>query len=200
MTQPEFIQEIVRHLDQAGVPYMIVGSVASTAYGDWRTTLDTDIVVDAPWEHVRRFLRGLGPDYYFDEDAARTAWESRRMFNIIHFASGNKADIIRRKDTHYAATAFERRGLANALGTKLELCTPEDVILSKLDWCKRSESERQYRDALGVAKAQRQRLDLAYLACWAEDLGVTDLLNRLLGDAGLRPQGEPPHGVIPSGA
>ena len=81
--------------------------------------------------------------------------------------------------------AFERRGLAQALGVEVELCSPEDVILSKLDWSRRSESERQYRDALGVAKAQRSALDLAYLAHWADDLGVTDLLNRLLQDAGL---------------
>ena len=37
-----------------------------------------------------------------------------------------------------------------------------------------------------VAKAQRSRLDFVYLAHWAEDLGVADLLSRLLQDAGLR--------------
>jgi hypothetical protein len=191
MTQAEFLQEIVRHLDRAGLPYMVVGSVASTAYGEGRTTFDTDIVVDAPWEPVQRFVRGLGQDYYVSEEAARDAWDRRSMFNIIHFASGNKADIICRKDTDYAAVAFERRGRDQALGIEIELCSPEDVILSKLDWSKKSESERQYRDALGVAKVRRFALDLAYLTHWADDLGVSDLVTRLLRDAGLadRPPG-----------
>jgi hypothetical protein len=190
MTQAEFLQEILPLMDRVGLPYMVVGSIASSAYGEIRTTHDADIVVDAPWENVQRFLHSLGASYYFSEDAARMAWERRRMFNIIHVASGNKADIVCLKDTDYAAVAFERRGLTQALGIEIELCSPEDIILSKLDWGKRSESERQYRDALGVAKARRSSLDLPYLAHWAEDLGLSDLLSRLLQDAGLKLGGE----------
>ncbi|MBM4036633.1 MAG: hypothetical protein FJ291_33270 [Planctomycetes bacterium] len=190
MTQAEFLQEILRLINQAGLPHMVVGSIASSAYGEIRTTHDADIVVDAPWENVRRFLQSLGPDYYFDEDAARNAWERWRMFNVIHAASGNKADIVRCKDTDYAATAFERRGLVNALGIEMEMCTPEDVILSKLDWCKRSESERQYRDALGVAKTKRTSLDLEYLKHWAKELRVSDLLAQVFRDAEINPGDE----------
>jgi len=191
MTQAEFLQEIVHHLDRAGLPYMIVGSVASSAYGEGRTTFDTDIVVDAPWEPVQRFVRGLGPEYYVSEEAARDAWDRRSMFNVIHIASGNKADIICRKDTDYAAVAFERRGSEQALGIEVQLCSPEDVILAKLDWSKRSESERQYRDALGVAKARGASLDVAYVTRWADDLGVGDLLTRLLRDAEIPSSPEP---------
>lgn len=190
MIPTQFLSEIVRHLSDANLPYMVVGSVAGCFHGEPRLTADADIVVDAPWEAVRRFVRALGPDYYVSEDAARDAWERQRMFNIIHVGTGIKADIICRRDTDYAAVAFERRGVARALGVEVEVCSPEDLILSKLDWGKRGESERQYRDALAVAKVQRSRLDLAYLAHWAEDLGVSDLLNRLLRDAGLKPNGE----------
>lgn len=186
MTPAEFLAAIVSHLDAAGLPYMVVGSVASNVYGEIRSTYDTDIIVDAPWENVQQFIRCLGPDYYVSEDAARIAWERQRMFNIIHVPSGNKADIICRKDTDYDITAFERRGAQVVFGSiEAQICSPEDVILAKLNWCRRSESERQYRDALGVAKAQRSSLDLAYLAHWAKDLGVADLLNRLLQDAEL---------------
>jgi len=194
MTQIEFLQEILRLIEMARLPHMVVGSIASTAYGEIRTTHDADIVVDAPWENVQRFIRSLGPDFYVSEDAARAAWERRRMFNIIHVASGNKADIVCRKDTDYAVVAFERRGREQALGIELELCSPEDVILSKLDWSKRSESERQYRDALGVAKAKRTSLDLDYLKHWAEDLGISELLTQLLRDSELDSETTPKRG------
>jgi hypothetical protein len=107
------------------------------------------------------------------------------MFNIIHSPSGQKVDIIRRKDRDYDRVAFGRRRKERALGVELFLVSPEDSILSKLEWSKKGESERQYRDALGVAKAQGSALDLAYLAQWADRLRVADLLDRLLSDSGL---------------
>jgi len=186
MTPGEFLKEIVRHLQAAGLPYMVVGSVASNVYGEIRTTYGADIVVDAPWDAVQRFVRGLGQDYYVSEDAARDAWRRRSMFNIIHFASGNKADIICRKDHEYARVAFGRRRRDQALGIEVELCSPEDLILAKLEWSRKGESERQYRDALGVAKTQREALDLDYLTRWADELGVSELFLRLLEESGLR--------------
>ena len=183
MNQREFVEDMVRRLQQVGLPYMITGSVASACYGELRATYDTDIVVDAEWPAVQKFVRSFGEDYYVSEEAARDAWARRSMFNIIHAPSGQKVDIICRKDSEYARVAFERRRKERALGGELFLVSPEDSILSKLEWSKKGESERQYRDALGVAKAQRASLDLAYLRRWASELRVSELLDRLLTDA-----------------
>lgn len=183
MTQGELIQEVVRHLEEAGLPYMVTGSVASIRYGEPRLTFDTDIVVDAEWPALRAFVLSFGSDYYADEEMARDACARRSMFNIIHSPSGQKVDIISRKDTDYARVAFERRRKERAMGTEVFLVSPEDSILSKLEWSKKGESERQYRDALGVAKAQRGALDLDYLKRWAAELRVAGLLKQLIDDA-----------------
>ena len=183
MSQAELIQDVVRRLEEAGLRYMVTGSVASIRYGEGRATFDTDIVVDAEWPALRAFVLSFGSDYYADEEMARDAWARRSMFNIIHAPSGQKVDIICRKDSEYARVAFERRRKERALGGELFLVSPEDSILSKLVWSKKGESERQYRDALGVAKAQRASLDLAYLRRWASELRVSELLDRLLTDA-----------------
>ena len=63
--------------------------------------------------------------------------------------------------------------------SSLEMATPEDVILSKLEWSKLGASERQWADALQVARTQGKRLDLAYLEKWARELGVDDLWRRI---------------------
>jgi predicted nucleotidyltransferase len=185
MNQADFLKEIVRHLDEAQMPYMVTGSLASGRYGEIRATYDTDIVVDAEWPQVLRFIQSFDDEYYVSEEAASDAFRRRSMFNIIHFRSGNKVDIIFRKDREYSRVAFGRRRREKILGTEAVLCSPEDIILAKLDWSKRGESERQYRDALGVAKAQGASLNLPYLNQWAQDLGLSDLLNRLLQDARL---------------
>jgi len=188
MTQQEFLQEIVGRLQQNGLPYMVTGSLASGAYGEPRNTYDTDIVVDASWPALAEFVRAFDEaDFYVSQDAARDAWRHRRMFNIIHFRSGNRLDVICRKDSEYARVAFERRRPEAVIGTEAVLCSPEDIILAKLDWGRKGESDRQYRDALGVAKEQRTRLDIAYLTKWADELGVSKLLAQLIEDSGMAP-------------
>jgi len=55
--------------------------------------------------------------------------------------------------------------------------------LSKLEWAKDSRSEQQFRDALGVAIAQWNNLELDYLHNWAEQLKLKSSLEELLEQA-----------------
>jgi hypothetical protein len=59
----------------------------------------------------------------------------------------------------------------------------EDTILSKLEWARDSQSEQQFRDALGVAVVQWDRLDADYLRKWAKELQVEVSLEGLLEQA-----------------
>jgi hypothetical protein len=43
---------------------------------------------------------------------------------------------------------------------------------------------RQFIDALNVAKVQGEKLDRAYLAKWAGELGIRELLERLVQELG----------------
>jgi hypothetical protein len=64
--------------------------------------------------------------------------------------------------------------------------TPEDIIIQKLVWYRLgfSQSDRQWRDILGVLKVQFDKLDLGYLQYWALELELSDLLTRSLMEAG----------------
>jgi len=108
------------------------------------------------------------------------------MLNIIHLETGFKIDIILRKPRAFSVEEFNRRCKINFLGKDRWFATPEDTILTKLEWCKLGQSERQYEDALNIAIVQGETLDFAYLARWSSELGLEDLLNRLLVDAGLK--------------
>jgi hypothetical protein len=60
------------------------------------------------------------------------------------------------------------------------LVTPEDAVLSKLEWASRAgDAERQLRDAAGVLELN-PALDLAYVERWAVALGVEGLWKELL--------------------
>jgi hypothetical protein len=177
--QTDFLRRITEKLSAANIPFMLVGSIAASYHGHPRSTLDIDAVVDADEETLCRFTRGLGVGYYVSEESVRQAVRSRSVFNIIDEASGYKADLIVRKNRPFSQTEFKRRIRVKLLDQVFDIAAPEDVILSKLEWSKLGESERQWNDALQVARTQKEHLDLAYLEKWAGELGVADLWNRM---------------------
>lgn len=69
--------------------------------------------------------------------------------------------------------------------TRCWLVSPEDLILAKLLWGRKSQSEKQWRDVLGVLKVQGEIEGFAYLMQWAERLGLVDAIAQALIAAGL---------------
>ena len=67
-----------------------------------------------------------------------------------------------------------------------KFASPEDTVLSKLEWYRMGGevSDRQWRDILGVLKTRAGELDIDYLLKWADELKVSDLLKRILNEAG----------------
>jgi hypothetical protein len=53
------------------------------------------------------------------------------------------------------------------------------VILAKLEWSRLGYSERQFIDAVNVARIQGEKLDRTYLEKWARDLDLEHQLERL---------------------
>ena len=64
----------------------------------------------------------------------------------------------------------------------IALATPEDSILSKLEWARKGGgSEKQLADVAGVVDVSGDRLDRGYIGKWARELGVLDLWERVAG-------------------
>jgi hypothetical protein len=188
--QVEVILRVAGVLDELRIPYIVVGSVASSLQGFSRTTADVDILADFRVEHVAPLFAALKDEYYLDDQAMCRAISLRRMFNLIHFDTAFKVDIYVAQADEFTRRQFERRMRETLLPGEaggVYVATPEDTILGKLQWHQRGGgvSERQLTDVTGVLKVQGTRLDLEYLREWAGTLGVADLLERLLAEAGL---------------
>jgi hypothetical protein len=182
-TQKEFLERLTGLLDKVGIPYMVAGSMSSSLHGRPRATQDADVVIDPAEDQLASLLVLLEQGYYVSRDAALDALCHRTMFNVIDLEGGWKADLIIRKDRPFSCQEFDRRRQIDAMGQMLWVVSPEDIILSKLEWMKGRESEVQYSDAFGVAVTQWRTLDLEYLRKWAGQLGVEDMLTRLLKEA-----------------
>lgn len=167
-------------LERAGVPHMVTGSLASTFHGEPRATRDIDLVIDPDDASLQRLVDLLrSGDFYVDRDAAEEALRDRSQFNAIG-ADATKVDFIIRRDRPFSMTEFERRQRVSILGTSADMATAEDVILAKLEWAAATGSDRQIRDIAGVLAVSGEALDQAYLATWAERLGVADRLRAVL--------------------
>ncbi len=182
MSVEEVAQLVLQSLEAHKIEYMIVGSLASNLHGVPRATQDADIVIECDKFSLNSFIDSLQGNFYVDNQAALDALKSRSMFNIVHFSSGIKIDLIVRKWRDYNAEEFERRRQIHFRGTPRWVASPEDVILGKLEWSRIGASERQFNDAVNIAKIQRDRIDVQYLRRWANELNITKLLDKLFED------------------
>jgi hypothetical protein len=179
MTSEEALQLLLSKLDECGIPYMITGSFASNIHGLPRATQDADVVIEVEQGTLERFLESLGPAFYRSMEAAMDALAREQMFNVVHLETGFKVDLIVRKSRPFSKMEFSRRQAAFYLGQNRWFATAEDTILAKLEWSKMADSERQFSDALNIAKLQKENLDRAYLEKWAKELDILDVLEKL---------------------
>lgn len=169
-------------LDAAEIPWMVAGSVASSVWGEVRSTQDVDLVVVATRGSLVRLCRALPEDrWYADVDMAIDAALRQSMFNVVDLETGWKVDIILRKGRAFSHAEFGRRTRAVVDGQEVWVATAEDVLLAKLEWARRTGSERQLRDAAGIVAVQGEALDRAWIERWAKELGVEAELARVWG-------------------
>ena len=176
---------VTQTLETLDIPYAVGGSLASSMHGVMRSTLDVDILADMRLEHIQPLIAALSKEFYADDEMMRDAIEHQGSFNLIHYETAFKVDIFIRKSRAFDQIQLERRRTA-VIATDPEqsvyVTSPEDVILSKLEWYRMGGevSDRQWRDILGVLKTREGELDLDYMKKWARELKVSDLLERAL--------------------
>jgi hypothetical protein len=181
------LDPVLDALEALGVRHYVGGSLASSAHGIPRASIDADILAELRPGDVARFVTALGDRYYVSQDRVRDAVDRRASFNLIHLASMLKIDVFVAKDR-----AFDRRALDRARAEPLEseggrrvpLASAEDIVLAKLEWYRKGGgvSERQWGDVIGVLRTGGARLNLRYLRELANDLEVADLLERALAE------------------
>jgi hypothetical protein len=180
MTEKDLLADCLRRLNQAGVPYMLTGSMASNYWGIPRTTHDLDFVVQLPEKAISGLVEAFSEDFYLDPDTIRSAFNPPFQFNAIDSRSALKVDFWLLQANPFEKNMFARRIRADLFGETAWICTAEDVILHKLHWHMLTPSDRQIGDAAGVVAVQTGSLDIDYLKRWAKSLCVADLLEDLL--------------------
>ncbi len=148
MLSDEFhtLRELTSKLEQAGIEYMLTGSMAMNCYAQPRMTRDIDVVIAFHLPDAANIEKVLGSDFYVSIDAAKDAVIHQSSFNAIHQSNLTKIDFMIRKREEYRLHEFTRRRRLKISDFELWIVSKEDLIISKLFWAKDSHSERQLSD------------------------------------------------------
>jgi len=157
--------------------------MATTAYGEPRFTNDIDVIVTLPPDLVDAFCESFpAAEYYCFREAVAAAVRDRFQFNIIHFESGLKIDVIIPDESEFNRSRLAR-GVRLPVSAEFEawFSSPEDVIIKKLEFYREGGSEKHLSDIAGVLKMLGERVDRDYITKWAARLGLEDIWQELLG-------------------
>lgn len=176
--------------DALKIDYYIGGSLASSAFGLARATMDVDLAAGIMAEHIPRIVDEFEKSFYIDREAVERAIREKSSFNMIHLDSMFKIDVFIPPDHPFERQVFARkssRAVTEDGSKTLFFASREDIILRKLVWYQSGGriSERQWSDVLGVIMVQGDSIDQSYLAVWAGQLGVADLLEKAYQDSGI---------------
>jgi hypothetical protein len=175
-----------RILTTLEVPYYITGGVAAIAYGEPRTTRDIDVVMDIAPTDIDRLVAALEAEGFYVPGVEDVRSGRMTALGITHMESISRADLVLTRTGDFDLMKFQRIRPIGVPGVgTFNFVSPEDLILAKLLWGQQSQSEKQWRDVLGVLKVQGDSLDFAYLAKWSSRLDLTELMQGAIAAAGL---------------
>lgn len=176
MDVPDLIGLFVRPLERVGIPYMVTGGVAAVIYGDPRFTRDIDIILKLEQNDVERLAGAFdATEFYVPPMEAMKREASRARyghFNIIHKASGLRADVYLLDETPLHEWGFSRRRTLQLESTAISVAPPEYVVVRKLEYYKNSGSERHLRDIAMMLRLSADQIDIEEIDGWAERMDL----------------------------
>jgi hypothetical protein len=182
MEQLDILRHAVEALERMKVPYVIVGSIASIAYGESRFTQDIDIIAAFEMKHVEEVLTSFPPDeFYWSESAIRDAIRTSFQFNVIHPSSGNKIDFILPRGDQWASIQMGRGRPVRLFSDRdVMIAAPEDVILGKLWYFAEGGGDRHLRDIAGILRVTGDGVNRAEVERWATKLGYLEIWQQIV--------------------
>jgi hypothetical protein len=182
--QRAFNERIIALFERLSVRYGIGGSVAAMSYSKTaRFTIDVDFMFDATAATLELFVSEVEKwQVYIDpfETIAEVNLPSRLPINIVDGMTGTKADlfIVHASGLDVSImNRLRRRKLYVQPDVYAWFMSPEDVILYKLIYFKKSEgaSQKHPTDIHAMLRAIYAELDQDYLEKWGQESGVLDL-------------------------
>ncbi len=179
MTDKEVVLAIVRALEEAGIAYMIVGSLSSNAYGVIRNTQDADFVIHLEKTPASAFISRLPQELNLDPQMSFETVTGTSRFIVKLRDSHYKVEMFLLSDDPHDRERFERRVRGESYGQPVWFPTPEDVVITKLRWSKLGKRTKDVDDVRNVLLVQQSGMDWDYIHRWCDEHGTRELLEQI---------------------
>jgi len=175
----EAVFALLEVLNSRSVPYMLVGSFSSNAYGEPRSTKDADFVINLPSDERFKLTSALPDEFIVDQQVnfETITGNTRQILKIptIPF----EIELFDLSRDPFDQSRFERRLKTSMGGHVVWLPTAEDVIVQKLRWAQLGSRDKDFLDAQGILRVRNDLLDWEYITYWSKKLSLQNILDEL---------------------
>jgi hypothetical protein len=179
MSGSEAVLKVITALESCEIPYILVGSYSTNAYGIPRSTQDADFVIELGETSIGELSRRLAPSIRIDPQMSFETVTMTRRYVAEVIGTAFKIEFFLLSDDPHSQERFRRRQLVNTLDRQVWLPTPEDVIVTKLHWAVLANRSKDRDDARDVIAVQRDKIDWNYVHRWCEQHGTRALLDEI---------------------
>ena len=165
---------VIETLNRLSVPYMVVGSFSSNAYGVARNTQDADFVIETD-QFINRIRDELAPAFVMDPQIGFETKLMTTKFRFHHEPTDFRIEVFILSDDPHDRERFARRVKVEQDGFTMYLPTAEDVIIQKLRWGRAKDK----LDIADIIDVQADRLDWDHIYRWADEHGTRALLEEI---------------------
>lgn len=167
----EVLKVVTERLNRTNIPYMVSGSMAANYYTVPRMTRDIDIVIELKEKDIDKFVELFAGDFYLNREMIKKEVRRYGIFNLIHNQYVIKIDFVVKKSSAFQDTEFSRKRQVLIKSSHVWFISPEDLVISKLNWAKESHSEIQLKDVRNLLETV-DNLDFKYIDKWISQLGL----------------------------
>ena len=177
MQESNLFGVFLSRLETSGLQYMVTGAAASIIYGEPRLTHDIDLVVEMREADAGQIVHAFPSDQFYCPPIEIIEQEARRPlrghFNVIHHATGFKADFYLKGKDELHRWAMAGRKRVELEGLSIWVAPPEYVILRKLEYYREGRSEKHLRDIAGMMALSWEQMDMKTLLEKIKEYGLT---------------------------
>lgn len=163
----QLLERLAHALDQAHLPYMVIGGQAVLLYGEPRLTRDIDITLGVDVDRQADVI-GLATSLVLTPLVDPKSFTRDTMvLPCLDSTTGIRIDFI------FSFTPYERQAIDRAAhisigNAQVRFATPEDLIVHKM----LAGRPRDHEDVIGILLKQ-PNLDLAYVRHWLAQFSAT---------------------------
>jgi hypothetical protein len=180
MNEVEIVAAVLTALNAEGIPYMLVGSLSSNAYGIPRSTKDAGFVVQLGNASLSKLASKLPPGFRLEAQIGFETITSTTRYRMHYEPLPFMIEFFEVSDDPHDQLRFKSRVENQHAGVKSFLPRAEDVIIQKIRWSRGGKRQKDLADARDVLAVQQGKLDMEYIRSWCSQHRTLDILEGVL--------------------